>query len=111
MIALNETINIIDLDDDMIKTIERIESILDRELLITSGYRSPNHPIEKAKSKPGEHSTGLAVDVACANPSQFYDLVEAAIEVGVKRIGISRKNGFVHLGLDNSRSGRTIWTY
>lgn len=103
--------NIVDLDVTMIKTLELIEHILDRELLITSGYRSPSHPIEAAKSKPGEHSTGLAVDVACADPSQFYRLVEAAIEVGIKRIGISRKKGFVHLGLDNSRPNPTIWTY
>ena len=110
MIAVGNA-NIVDLHDDMIHVINRIENILDKELVITSGYRGPNHPIERAKSSPGEHSTGLAVDVACANPSEFYMLVEAAIEVGVKRIGISRKNGFIHLGLDNSRPNPTIWTY
>ena len=33
-----------------------------RPLRVTSGYRCPDHPIEKAKAHPGMHATGLAAD-------------------------------------------------
>lgn len=111
MKAANSKVNIEDLDPKMKKFIEDLEVKLKREVIITSGYRGPNHPIEAAKSSPGEHSTGLAVDVACIQPASFYEVVMAAGDLGCKRIGISRKSKFVHLGLDDSRPNPTIWTY
>ena len=110
MKAANSSVNIEDLHESMIELIEDIEMLIGRELTITSGYRGPDHPIEAAKSKPGEHSTGLAVDVAAVGGTPVYEIVEAAIKLGVKRIGISRKKNFVHIGLDGSRV-TSIWTY
>lgn len=109
MVAVGNA-NITELHPGMYEFIEKMESLLDEELVITSGYRGPNHPIEAAKSKPGEHSTGLAIDVAAVGGSAVFNLVEAAIECGCKRIGINRKNNFVHLGLDSNRV-TSIWTY
>ena len=101
--------NIQDLDPKMIEFMEQLELKLGEELSVTSGYRGPDHPIEAAKSKPGEHSTGLAVDVAAVGGTPVYVLVKAAIELGCKRIGISRKSNFVHLGLSDRVT--SIWTY
>ena len=106
----NESVNIEDLDPKMKDLIVLLEGTLGYELTITSGYRSPEHPIEAAKRTPGEHSTGLAVDVAAIGGTAVFELVEAAIDLGCKRIGISRKSNFVHLGLDKSRV-TSIWTY
>lgn len=102
--------NIIDLDDKMKDFIVKLEGTLGHELQITSGYRGPDHPIEAAKKSPGEHSTGLAVDVVAVGGTPVFELVEAAIDLGCKRIGISRKSNFVHLGLDPNRV-TSIWTY
>ena len=101
--------NIQDLDPKMIEFMEQLELKLGEELSVTSGYRGPDHPIEAAKSKPGEHSTGLAVDVAAVGGTPVYVLVKAAIELGCRRIGISRKSNFVHLGLSDRVT--SIWTY
>ena len=106
----NNSINIEDLDPKMKDFIVKLEGTLGRELTITSGYRSPEHPIEAKKSKPGEHTTGLAVDVAAIGGTPVFEIVEAAIDLGCKRIGISRKSNFIHLGLDTSRV-TSIWTY
>ena len=103
-------VNIEDLDPKMKDFIVLLEGTLGYELIITSGYRSPEHPIEAKKKTPGEHSTGLAVDVAAVGGTPVFELVEAAIDLGCKRIGISRKNNFVHLGLDPDRV-TSIWTY
>ena len=79
---------------------------------LTSTYRSPDHPIEARKSKPGEHAYGAAVDIACVGGEATFKLVKAAIEVGFTRIGISRKNNFVHVGIGYPEAPETtIWTY
>lgn len=79
---------------------------------LTSTYRSPDHPIEARKSKPGEHAYGAAVDIACIGGEATFKLVKAAIAVGFTRIGISRKNNFVHVGVGYSGAPETtIWTY
>lgn len=102
--------NITDLDPKMKDFIIKLEETLGKELQVTSGYRGPDHPIEAAKKRPGEHSTGLAVDVVAVGGTPVFELVEAAIDLGCKRIGIDRKRNFVHLGLDPNRV-TSIWTY
>ena len=104
------SVNIEELDQVMIDFIGKVESILGYELVITSGYRAPDHPIEAAKKTPGEHATGLACDVAAVGGTNVYYLAKAAMECGCKRIGIDRKKNFVHLGLDPDRV-TSIWTY
>lgn len=79
---------------------------------LTSTYRSPEHPIEAKKAKPGEHSHGAAVDIACVGGEATFKLVKAAIIVGFTRIGISRKKNFVHVGVGYEGAPKmTIWTY
>lgn len=110
MIKSNPEINLKDLDDKMKDFMVKLEGTLGRELVVTSGYRSPEHPIEAKKSKPGEHAEGLAVDVAAVGGAPVFEIVEAAIDLGCKRIGISRKSNFIHLGLSPNRV-TSIWTY
>ena len=109
MKAANSNVNIEDLDAKMLQFLSDLENELGYELIITSGYRSPEHPIEARKAKPGEHSTGLAADVVAIGGTPTFNLVATAIKLGCKRIGVSRKNNFVHLGLSDRVT--SIWTY
>ena len=110
MTKSNQDVNLEDLDPKMKEFILLLEGTLGRELVCTSGYRSPDHPIEAAKKSPGEHSEGLAIDVVAVGGSPVFEIVEAAIDLGCKRIGISRKSNFIHLGLSPNRV-TSIWTY
>lgn len=110
MKAANKNVNITDLKPEMKEFIAHLELALGRELVITSGYRSPSHPIEAKKASPGEHSEGLAVDVACIQPISFLEVVGEAYKLGAKRIGVSRKSKFVHIGLSPDRPS-SLWTY
>lgn len=74
---------------------------------ITSGYRSPKHSIEAAKSKPGRHSEGVAADIAISNATQRHTLVANAIAMGFSGIGVAKT--FVHLDIRNSDP--VMWTY
>ena len=48
-------------------------------LTVTSGYRSPLHSIEAAKTTgPASHATGRAVDIACAGVDAFEILTGGA---------------------------------
>ena len=81
-------------------------------IVINSSYRSTDHPIEAKKEKPGEHTYGAAVDIKCVGGEATYLLVSAAIKCGFKRIGISRKSNFVHVGIGYPGApNMTIWTY
>lgn len=74
---------------------------------ITSGYRSVNHSIEKAKKVPGKHTEGIASDVYISNPNQRYLIVKYATELGFGGIGVA--GNFVHV--DMRKTTPVIWTY
>ena len=96
----------------LLEKLDQLREAYGYPIKLTSTYRSPDHPIEAKKEKPGEHSHGAAVDIACIGGEATFKLVKAAIEVGFRRIGISRKNNFVHVGIGYPGAPETtIWTY
>ena len=100
------------MDRDFMKVLDEIREECGFAFVITSAYRSPEHPIEAAKEQPGEHAYGAAVDIESVGGGKTFRLVKAAIEAGFTRIGISRKKGFIHLGIGYSGApDTTIWTY
>lgn len=100
------------MDRALLIMLDNLREVYGYPIKLTSTYRSPEHPIEARKSKPGEHAHGAAVDIACIGGEATYKLVKAAIEVGFTRIGISRKNNFVHVGVGyEGAPPMTIWTY
>jgi len=100
------------MDRALLIMLDNLREVYGYPIKLTSTYRSPEHPIEARKAKPGEHAYGAAVDIACIGGEATYKLVKAAIEVGFTRIGISRKNNFVHVGIGyDGAPPMTIWTY
>ena len=97
---------------ELLEKLDQLREAYGYPIKLTSTYRSPDHPIEAKKAKPGEHAYGAAVDIACIGGEATFKLVKAAIEVGFTRIGISRKNNFVHVGIGYEGAPPiTIWTY
>lgn len=81
-----------------------------KPMVITSGYRSPRHSIEAAKSQPGTHAQGIACDVGVQG-MDAYLLIELAMDLGFTGIGVSQKAGgarFVHLDIAPRIA---IWSY
>jgi uncharacterized protein YcbK (DUF882 family) len=100
------------MDSKLLEKLDQLREAYGYPIKLTSTYRSPDHPIEAKKAKPGEHAYGAAVDIACVGGEATFKLVKAAIEVGFTRIGISRKNNFVHVGIGyDGAPPITIWTY
>ena len=79
--------------------------------VITSGYRSKDHPIEAKKETPGTHAQGIAADIKVSTAQQRYTLVEEAIKMGFGGIGIH--SVFVHVdmrSIDGNKSP-VMWLY
>ena len=83
-----------------------------KSMTITSGYRHPSHPIERRKTISGEHSSGLACDVAVQG-ADAYRIIQLAIKHGFTRIGVQQKGTgrFIHLGMSKDLPNPTIWSY
>ena len=79
--------------------------------VITSGYRSPEHPIESRKEKAGTHAQGIAADIKVSTAQQRYTLVEEAIKMGFGGIGIH--SVFVHIDMRSvdGNSKPVMWLY
>jgi len=100
------------MDPKLLEMLDTLRENYGYPIKLTSTYRSPEHPIEAKKAKPGEHTYGAAVDIACIGGEATFKLVKAAIQTGFTRIGISRKNNFVHVGIGYPDAPETtIWTY
>jgi|TARA_R110001606_G_scaffold355358_1_gene506286 zinc D-Ala-D-Ala carboxypeptidase len=108
----NEFRNFEMMDSKLLNMLDSLRATYGKPIKLTSTYRSPNHPIEAKKNKPGEHAHGAAVDIAAVGGQDTFLLVKAAIEVGFTRIGVSRKNNFVHVGIGYPDAPDiTLWTY
>lgn len=101
------------MDQGFMARLQQLRSAYGRPMRVTSGYRHPTHPIEAAKSAPGAHTTGRAVDIAC-NGQQAFALVKLAIEHGFTGVGISQRAGvarFIHLDDLDWPIRPNIWSY
>jgi uncharacterized protein YcbK (DUF882 family) len=92
-----------------------LRTIYDKPMVVSSGYRCPDHPIEARKPSPGAHATGKAADIA-VDKADALRLVYLAIEFGFTGIGVQQKgNGrFIHLDTCTEKDGfprPTIWSY
>jgi uncharacterized protein YcbK (DUF882 family) len=84
-----------------------------RPMRVSSGYRAPTHPVEARKRRPGEHSMGLAADIAVTG-ADALDLVHIALNMGIRRIGVQQHGAarFLHLGLGGpGLPSPMIWSY
>lgn len=104
-------------DPSFMDRLQTLREQFGKPMSISSGYRSPKHPIEARKAKPGAHASGRAVDVRVSGADALR-LVELALGLGFTGIGVSQKAGkpvFIHL--DDLPPGNgiaprpNIWSY
>ena len=101
----------------LIEKLQKVRNIIGRPIVITSGVRCEfyNASIKASMNSshlPDEHGVGQAVDIACLNSKDRYELVEVAQKF-FRRVGISQGSygGFVHLDVDRSKVQEVMWLY
>jgi uncharacterized protein YcbK (DUF882 family) len=89
--------------------LDKLREVCGFPFVITSGYRSPQHSLEKDKPNGGgTHTKGIAADIAVSGGFQRYRIVEEAIKLGFAGIGVAKC--FVHVDLRHT-DNPVMWTY
>ena len=77
---------------------------------ITSGFRCPDHPVEREKSKPGSHAQGTAADISIRGGLDRYRTDRAAQGVGMVGFGVGEN--FFHVDDGHLHAARpAMWSY
>tara|TARA_R110000823_G_C15810461_1_gene488140 strand:- start:40 stop:387 length:348 start_codon:yes stop_codon:yes gene_type:complete len=90
-----------------LEKLDELRHVCEFPFTITSGYRDPSHSIEKAKSTPGTHARGIAVDIHIGSGAEGYKIVKEAMRLGFTGIGIAKT--FIHVDTRSTRP--VIWSY
>lgn len=93
--------------------LEAVRLIYGRPIVIASGYRCPDHPIEAAKDEPGAHSRGTAFDPYPTGPdADLAEMEDSFHATGVLGRGKGVKDGSLHLHFDwDEVLGKRSWGY
>jgi len=95
------------MDPEFMEKIDKLRDYCGFPFVITSGYRSPDHPLEAVKEIPGTHAQGIAADIKITNSAHRYSIIKGALEHGFTGLGVA--GDFIHL--DTRGSVPVIWTY
>lgn len=93
---------------EFLQKLDLLRDICGFPFVITSGYRSPEHPVEARKPSPGTHAKGIAADIACNSSERRGAIVKNAIGLGFMGIGVAKD--FIHVDTRESDS-LILWTY
>ena len=100
------------IEDSLLLKVDELRERCGFPFIITSGYRSLAHPIERAKkTNTGTHAQGIAADIKVIDGVQRFKIVAEAIKMGFTGIGIA--SNFVHVdirSLDTNESP-VMWCY
>lgn len=100
-----------EMSDDLLLAVDLLRQKCGFPFVITSGYRSKDHPIEREKEKAGTHAQGIAADIQVSDGNKRYKIVEQAIQMGFTGVGIART--FVHVDsrVVGADKAPVMWTY
>ena len=95
-----------EMDVDFIHALDQLRAACGFPFIITSGYRSKDHSIEKRKSKAGTHAHGIAADIKVSGGAQRLAVVKHASAMGMS-VGVAKT--FVHV--DVRKTEPMCWCY
>lgn len=108
-IRCNPSCNITQMDNGFLELMDRVREAAGIPLVINCAYRSRSWELMKGRSGNSAHCRGKALDIRCNTSENRYKIVKAALQCGVKRIGIGAT--FVHLDNDTTLPQGVIWDY
>lgn len=95
------------LDKKLQNKLSVFDRVCEREVLATSGLRTPEHNAEIGGVKASSHLKGLAIDLACVDSKTRYDIIRCAIIAGFTRIGVGKTH--IHLDVDLEKPDLVIF--
>ena len=98
-----------DMDGAFLSLLDEVRERAGIPLVLNCAYRSSSWDKSKGRSGNSAHTRGKAVDIRCNTSATRFKIVKAALECGVRRIGIAKS--FVHLDNDDSLPQDVIFHY
>jgi len=95
-----------EMDVDFIHALDQLRAACGFPFIVTSGYRSKDHSIEKAKKIAGTHAHGIAADIKVSGGAQRLAIVKHASALGMS-VGVAKS--FVHV--DVRKTEPMCWCY
>ncbi|MEP3248051.1 MAG: D-Ala-D-Ala carboxypeptidase family metallohydrolase [Sneathiella sp.] len=100
--------NSCEMRQDFMEKLQTMRDMLGQPVTMNSGYRCARHPNERHKPEPGSHTQGQAGDLKVESASIGFELLDAAIKVGMVGIGVA--NGFLHVDSGHDTKQRpALW--
>ena len=97
------------MSQEILSMLDAARKIYGKPMRITSGFRTKTHNKKVGGVESSSHLKGLAVDIACSESRNRFDMIRALLEVGFKRLGVA--GTFIHVDIDKDKSQNVIWTY
>ena len=80
-----------------------------RPIKITSGYRCESHNAAVGGKPNSAHLVGEAADIQAVFSEDKYRIIEAAMHVGILRVGVGR--AYVHIDVSRTLPQGVVWLY
>lgn len=97
------------MDDNFLRTLDLVREYAGIPLVLNCAYRSAAYDKAKGRNGNSAHTRGKAVDIRCNASTTRWKIVRAAIDAGIRRIGIG--STFVHLDNDDTLPQCVMWHY
>lgn len=97
-----------DMSSELISRLEYARALCGFAFRINSAYRSFDYEQSKGRTGSSSHCKGVAVDLACYDPSRRYILVQNLLRAGFTRLGIG--DTYIHADIDQDKPA-CIWIY
>lgn len=101
------------MEHNFMMKLDMLRQMINRPLVISSGYRAETHPVEAKKKKAGMHTKGIACDIL-ANHFHALEIIRIALELKFTGIGVNQKGDyskrFIHLDTRETPSP-ILWSY
>ena len=96
-----------DMSVDFIHALDQLRAACGFPFIVTSGYRSKKHSVEKRKPNGGGmHTKGIAADIKVSGGAQRLSIVKHASAMGMS-VGVAKT--FVHV--DIRKTEPMCWCY
>ena len=98
-----------DVDPFLVNKLEKIREYTGKPMTINSGCRCLRHNTMVGGNPQSEHMDGQAADIAIGSSFARNNMVIAALDAGIRRIGIAKT--FVHVDIDIEKPQDVMWLY
>lgn len=96
-------------DDRLVMTLELMRQYYGRAIHVTSGPRCRFRNEQEHGERDSAHLSGEAADLTCVYGPDRWDLIQAALQAGVRRVGIGKT--FLHVDVARDKPQHVLWHY